>query len=285
MAVKTRCMVLAVILLAGPSVTPGIESSRSLFSQSLFSQTAQSTLDREFPSPSISYVLIDAHSGSIAAQRWRRIDEPIPVGSLIKPFTALAYAREHRRFPSVVCNGTRDYCWLPRGHGRVTLRDAIAQSCNAYFLALASDISTRDANEVFRAFDLAPVDASNKSRALAGLSDDWQVSPIVLARAYGSLSQRFHESEPDIFGGMQSSAHTGTAHAVSVGVPGGAVLAKTGTARCTHSPAGAADGFTVALYPADNPRIVLLTRIHNVTGATAAVTAGRMLRFLEGAEP
>jgi hypothetical protein len=267
-------------LLLWPSVTLGTDSPRSLFSQ-----TAQSALDREFPSPWISYVLLDARSGSILAERWPHAGNPIPVGSLIKPFTALAYARRHRTFPTVICDGQRHACWRPRGHGQIALKAAIAQSCNAYFLALARDISADDADAVFRTYGLPPVSASNKTRSLAGLSNDWQVSPLVLARAYADLAQRLQQSEPEIYSGMQSSAHVGTAGAVSTAVPGDVVLAKTGTARCTHTPAASADGFTVVLYPADSPRLVLLTRIHGVTGATAAVTAGHILRTLEVSEP
>jgi len=130
-------------------------------------------------------------------------------------------------------------------------------------------------------YGLPPVSDANKSLALAGLADNWQVAPLALARAYARLVRESRAREPEIFSGMQSSAATGTAHAVSLVLSGRSALAKTGTARCTHTPRGAADGFTVILYPADDPRIVLLTRVHGVTGAVAAVTAAQMLRSLE----
>ena len=248
---------------------------------SLFGQTAQATLDHEFPSGSISYLLLDAHSGDVLAQRWPNPDRPIPVGSLIKPLTALAYTRTHRHFPAIVCNGERDSCWLPRGHGRITLTVAIAQSCNAYFLALSRDVSVDDANAVLTRYDLPPVDAANKSLALAGLSNSWQVTPLSLAHAYAAFARDSRDRDPGIFSGMRESAQEGTARAVDVALPGRSALAKTGTARCTHTPHGAADGFTIVLYPADDPRVVLLTRVHGVTGATTAATAAQMLRNLE----
>jgi cell division protein FtsI/penicillin-binding protein 2 len=252
---------------------------------SLFSQVAQSTLDREFPSSSISYLLLDAPSGAALAERWQDPTQPIPIGSLIKPFTALAYAQSHRRFPTYVCNGARDFCWLPHGHGRITLNEAIAQSCNAYFLALARDVPVDQANAVLTAYGLPPVKDANKPLALAGLSDTWQVSPLALARAYATFAHAARDRDAEILSGMQSSAQIGTAHAVSLVLPAHSALAKTGTARCTHTPRSTADGFTVILYPADDPRVVLLTRVHGVTGATTATTAAKMLRALEAGHP
>jgi cell division protein FtsI/penicillin-binding protein 2 len=271
-------VILAALMLC-PVVSPGSDKPASLFAQ-----TAQSTLNREFPSDSISYLLLDARSGGVLAERWANPDEPIPIGSLIKPFTALAYARTHRQFPAVVCNGQRDSCWLPHGHGRITISDAIAQSCNAYFLALAREVSVDQANAVLASYSLPPVNTANKSLALVGLSNGWQVPPLTLARAYATFARASRDRDPEIFSGMRNSASAGTAHAVSLALPGRSALAKTGTARCTHTPSGAADGFTIVLYPADDPRIVLLTRVHGVTGATTAAVAAQMLRILEAGQ-
>ncbi len=66
--------------------------------------------------------------------RWDDLERPLPFGSLIKPFTALAYADAHRfTYPTFTCRGSADGCWLPAGHGRVGIVDAVAGSCNAYF--------------------------------------------------------------------------------------------------------------------------------------------------------
>jgi len=280
MAVRVRetlkgAILVAVCLFSTPAILGNDER------QSLFSQAAQSVLDREFPSTSISFLLIDAHSGAVIADRWQNSDTPIPVGSLIKPFTALSYAQGHRSFPFVLCNGRRDKCWLNRGHGRIGLREAISQSCNAYFISLAREISMDDANSVFRGYNLPPVGASDKVSALAGLSNQWQVAPVVLARAYAGLSKELRRAEPGIYAGMRGSASFGTARAVALAVPGHSVLAKTGTASCTHSPPGSADGFAMLLYPEDGPRVVLFVRVHNVTGAASAAIAAQMLRRLE----
>ena len=281
MAIARRCTVVCAAIAVTSLLLHSTAGAQDVKATSLFAQTAQSTLDREYPSPSFSYLLLDAQSGAVIAQRWTNPNKPIPVGSLIKPFTALAYAQNHRRFPAVVCLGERSSCWLPQGHGRITLAQAIAESCNAYFLALSRQIPIDQANAVLTAFGLPPVTAAEKSAALAGLSTDWRVSPLVLVRAYVVLAHQPRDYAPDIFAGMQASAATGTAHAVSLALPARAALAKTGTTRCTHIPRGAADGFAVVLYPADDPRIVLLVRVHGVTGATAARTAGQMVHTLE----
>ncbi len=63
---------------------------------------------------------------------------PRPVGSLQKPWVVAAWAEAHPDVepPSVDCTGASG-CWRESGHGRVDLPRAFAQSCNAYFLALA----------------------------------------------------------------------------------------------------------------------------------------------------
>src|SRR4029077_20355059 len=70
--------------------------------------------------PHVAYLMIDATTGSRIALRWGDPDRALPVGSLIKPFTALAYAVTHRfEYPTYVCRGTADGCWLPSGHGPI----------------------------------------------------------------------------------------------------------------------------------------------------------------------
>jgi hypothetical protein len=50
----------------------------------------------------------------------------VPVGSLVKPFIALACGQKHN-FPYATdfCHGADDGCWLPRGHGQVDISAAI----------------------------------------------------------------------------------------------------------------------------------------------------------------
>ena len=76
------------------------------------------------------------------------------------------------------------------------------------------------------------------------------------------------------------SASRGTARGVDVLLGDDAALAKTGTTVCSHIPKGAADGFTVVLYPAAQPRLLLLVRVHGMTGAETAKMAGAMLKSI-----
>src|SRR5438477_12692806 len=104
-------------------------------------QSAAFLLQRKFPQKEVEYILLDARSGDVLSSRWAGADDPAPLGSLVKPFTALAYGEEHNfLFPEIDCHGKLDRCWLPRGHGHLDLVQAVAQSCNAYFLSLASNL-------------------------------------------------------------------------------------------------------------------------------------------------
>ena len=60
-------------------------------------------------------------------------------------------------------------------------------------------------------------------------------------------------------------------------------LVKTGTAPCSHSPRGSADSYTIIVYPANRPRVVLLVQAHGRTGAETAASAGALLTGAVGA--
>jgi cell division protein FtsI/penicillin-binding protein 2 len=231
-------------------------------------------------------LLLDARTGEMVAEHWPDARQPVPVGSLIKPFTAYFYAQGHGEFPTVVCHGRGDACWLPRGHGRIGLERAIADSCNAYFLALGRGMALEEANRMLAMYAFPPVNEKDKARALAGLDDNWRVAPVTIARAYLKLireSRRGARAAEDeaILRGMEDSARVGTAREVESRYP---VLAKTGTSACTHAPRASADGFTAVMYPADDPRLLLLVRRHGTTGAATAKLAGEMLRALEAGQ-
>ncbi|MGH9667749.1 MAG: hypothetical protein ACRD9L_25305, partial [Bryobacteraceae bacterium] len=73
---------------------------------SLFAQSAARILERDFTSRDVSFLLLDVRSGTVLASRWDDAGRAIPMGSLVKPFTALAYGEEHQfRYPTLVCLG------------------------------------------------------------------------------------------------------------------------------------------------------------------------------------
>jgi cell division protein FtsI/penicillin-binding protein 2 len=216
----------------------------------LYNQSVSRILEQRFGDPAISYLLIETKSGEVVASRWEHADAPVPLGSLLKPFTALAYGAEHRwEFPKLRCKPSE--CWLNRSHGELDISRAIALSCNSYFHQLSMDS-----------------DVAAEYLQHAGLRTG---SPLELARAYRAVI-----SQPSIRAGMALSAKSGTAKALGSGV-----LAKTGTSACTHHPHAPGDGFVVAMYPATAPRYTLMVRLHGAPGAKAAEVAAQMLKELK----
>lgn len=248
-----------------------LAASPLLRAASLPDQSAAIVLERAFPDPGVSYLLLETASGRVIASRWDHPESPAPVGSLVKPFTALAYGETHDfHFPVYNCGG--DICWLPQGHGRMTITTAIAHSCNAYFLDLARDVQPDALESVARRFSLNPPEPWSLPPALIGLHGSWRISPLAIARSYSELATR--SADPgvsEMLTGMALSARSGTGRAAGKGA-----FVKTGTAPCIHEPRQMGDGFTIALYPTHTPRYTLLVRVHGVPGAVAASTCGRM---------
>jgi hypothetical protein len=252
-------------------------------SSALFLQSAGSKLQREFATRDLSFLLLDARTGNVATSHWDDPGRRIPLGSLVKPFTALAYAEAHdSQYPLHVCKGKASGCWQNRPHGELDVTAAIAFSCNSYFRALTANLTGEDLLPVARRFDLDAPDAALTGPALMGLGVRWLVSPLHLARAYLELYRR--RDQPgvrEVLAGMIRSAREGTGSAIGRALKHSGAMVKTGTAACTHIHSVPNDGFVVALVPASDPQFLLLVRVHGVTGATAALTAGRMLSRLE----
>jgi cell division protein FtsI/penicillin-binding protein 2 len=241
--------------------------------QDLHTQSASAALARDFSDPDLSYLLLN-EDGQIMAQRWDNMERDIPVGSLTKPFMAVAYGRTHQTFPTYRCVGKKT-CWLPRGHGTLHIREAIAFSCNSYFHQLLAGAGG-GLGPAMESFELH---ASRGPRAAGSFTT---ASPLALARAYLELSRHAQEREVrPVLQGLVLSAQKGTAKAVSTEMPGLLALAKTGTGPCTHAKKAPGDGFAVVMAPAEHPRAVLLVRVHGRPGFIAADLAGRMLAEVE----
>lgn len=275
----TVVLLLLFVVIAAPSLTLAQQTA-------LFAQGANAVLQGKFSRPELSWILLN-RTGNVLAQRWDAPNEPIPLGSLVKPFIAIAYAEQNGgRFPHVRCLGTPSMCWLPRGHGDLDLEHAIANSCNAYFLSLAANLDREAAIRRLRTFGLAGPSSVADARTLIGLSPGWRETPLALGRAYLALLD--YPSLPvrtRVLRGMAGAASYGTAEAVDADLGQDLALAKTGTASCTHTPRGPADGFAVVLLPADQPRYLLLVRMHGTTGARTAAVAAEMLRAIGLGQP
>jgi cell division protein FtsI/penicillin-binding protein 2 len=251
--------------------------------RTLFSQSAVEVLQRDFSGRSVSYLLFDANSGALLASHWEHYDDPIPLGSLVKPFTALAYAEAHEfRYPTYECKGQSSGCWQVHPHGKLDIVSAISVSCNSYFLSLSESVTAEQLLPVTRAFELESPEPDFTRSSLIGLGERWKISPIRMARAYLELYRR--RTQPgvrEILAGMLQSEKRGTGAAVGRALKHSDALVKTGTAPCTHASRAPADGSVIALVPAQKPEILLMIRVHGVAGAKAAETAGRMLSRME----
>ncbi len=297
-------------------------------SNTFFGQAAAARLDRNFPSPRVEYLLLDFQSREILAERWPHDEMPIAPGSLLKPFIALAYAQTRERnaplqsqppaapvsFPHIVCHGKADGCWRAGGHGLVGLEQALAVSCNAYFFVLARETTAhRDAlRHVSATYGLPAPPPNPTASMLIGVTPEWRIPPLTLARAYASLiGSSGMQQDMDLVGidrqvtarlreGMREAASSGGTAAKAGGHTGG-VLAKTGTASCVREPVASparsgndtqeqsrcrvnGDGLVILAAPAEHPRWLLLVRERGTTGAVTAEIAGKMLTSLEEQE-
>ncbi len=273
-------MKISVILLA---VLVAVSVARSEPAGSL---NAQDTID---PS-SVSYVIVNAETSEIVEAGWERLDKPIPVGSLVKPFTALAYAKSHSfRYPEVRCRGAEDECWLPKGHGTVGVESALAQSCNTYFQWLADRVLWADIETVARRFGLAAPPMDAPVSAYIGLGTEWKLQPLALLRAYQELVSRSGDPgiEP-LVQGLALASRSGTGSGIGRALDGGPALVKTGTSPCIHPRdtkrrSSNGDGYVIALYPAGTPRYTMLVQVHGVPGRVAANIGGEILaRVVQG---
>jgi hypothetical protein len=239
----------------------------------LYDQAVVRLLEERFRDSRISYLLLDARSGAVIDARWLAPEQPVPAGSLVKPFTALAYGEAHDfAFPEFTCRGAEAGCWLPRGHGRIGIVEALAHSCNAYFDALAAQVPFTALAAVARRFSIAPPPENAPPGAYTGRDGLWQIAPLALVRAYAAL---FADRDAAIvLDGLAECARTGTGRAAAEG------LAKTGTAPCVHRPKAAGDGYAILADRAVEPARVLLVRVHGAPGAEAAATAGAMMRIV-----
>src|SRR5580704_4130415 len=251
--------------------------------KSLFAQSAVQVLDHEFSDSGVSYLLFDARTANLLSSHCEDPARPIPLGSLVKPFTALAYAETHDfQYPTYVCKGEASGCWHLRPHGKLDIVSAIAVSCNSYFRDLAANLRSEQLLPTTNKFGLESPGSNLAGPDLMGLGDRWLISPLHMARAYLELYRR--RDQPgirEILAGMSRSAQHGTGAGVGRALKNSEALVKTGTAPCTHLLPAPADGFVIAMVPANQPEILLMIRIHGAAGAKASVTAGRMLRRME----
>ena len=131
-----------------------------------------------FPERMAAVILLHLDSGGVAASLGLPffLESARPWGSLIKPFTALAYLASHAatELPQAICppavNGREgEGCWYLPGHGALTFEQALAHSCNRYFHRLAQDIPPEDFLRTLVSFNIVE---QEESLSMASLPDD-----------------------------------------------------------------------------------------------------------------
>jgi hypothetical protein len=246
------------------------------------------------PAPSGAAWLLRS-TGEPAAERVERpdiIDAPLLPGSLMKAVT-LAAALEHgvvrggtgqmcRRVVEV--DGRRYHCSHPDVRRPLSAAEALAHSCNDFFVRLAARLSRTQFNDVRARVGLPPVPPHvNLAAAMIGL-DGPRATPRELLRVYSRLlgleggTPLGPATRQVLADGLRGAATYGSASELgSRGIP---ALAKTATA----SRRGGVFGLTVAFTPADRPERGLVVVAPGAAGRDATSVAvdvldGRSLRI------
>jgi hypothetical protein len=210
---------------------------------------------------------------------------PLPVGSLVKPFLASAWARSHpgSAAPRVLCDA-RTGCWRPSGHGELGLARALALSCNTYFRKMAAEVPASVLGDALRdeGFVLGSAPSPGAVLGLAGGEDAPVIEAEALLRAFERLVARpwAAAEEPlrlEIVAGLREAARIGTARGAR------AVLGKTGTVPSLRGRALETSGWALAVGTSGALRLALLRA---GTGREAADALGaRGAASLESARP
>jgi hypothetical protein len=197
---------------------------------------------------------------------------PLPVGSLVKPFLASAWARSHPGSPAprAICDG-RSGCWKPSGHGELGLARALALSCNTYFKKTAAETPADALVTTLRGEGFAVGDGVSPAAVLGlGGEDAPVIDPQALLRAYERLVTRPWAAAEEavrreIVAGLREGARLGTARGT------GALMGKTGTVPSLQGRAQHTSGWVLATFASGSLRLALL---RDGTGREAAAALG-----------
>jgi SpoIID/LytB domain protein len=216
------------------------------------------------------------------------LDTPVLPGSIIKTVTLVAALESGVIEPGtrrvcrrvVTIDGQRFVCSHPDLRRPLTPAEALAHSCNDFFVSLAPRLSRQAFNDARLAAGLPPVGPSVPlAPALVGL-DGPRVTPRmlldVLARLVGAgrdaPARMREETRAVLREGLSGAATYGTASLL--GAKGIAALAKTGTAPM---PGGGVEGLLVALLPASRPVRGIVVVAPGAAGIDAAGRAADLL--------
>ena len=127
-------------------------------------------------------VVMHLPSGAIVfhQEREQPIDRPLPAGSLLKVFLAyLAQAQGLRPEQTVFCPPSppslpaRDACWFRAGHRNQDLVQALANSCDRYFMTAAKRVPLAAFTAFLDSLDLAVQIATGNSTGNTATARPW----------------------------------------------------------------------------------------------------------------
>jgi SpoIID/LytB domain protein len=217
------------------------------------------------------------------------LDTPVLPGSIVKAVALVAALEEgvvrpgtnHLCRRTVTADGQTFVCAHPDLKRALSPAEALAYSCNDFFVSLAPRLSRERLNRTRIAAGLAPLAAGTPlAPALVGLAGP-RTSPRamidVLARLTGAGKDTpvpmSAATRAVLLDGLRGAAEYGTASALK---PAGvSALAKTGTILM---PSGAALGLVVALTPADRPTHGVVVAAPGGAGVDAAAIAADVLQ-------
>lgn len=236
-----------------------------------------------------AFAIVDLRSNATVDQ-WRadRLLEPAWPGSIAKlaTYTAAIDAGKLTGRTQIVCtrhvtlrDGRHVDCSHPPTASALSLREAVALSCNVFAATIARNLTHAELAAAFTRLGLPapPPDADRVGVAL-GL-EGTQVRPrqlldaLVRATSPRDADPKISAARALLRDGLHESARTGTASAL--GAAGIDALAKTGTAPMRG---GIPLGLVVALTPADSPRTGIIVALPGGAGADAAEVAATLLR-------
>jgi cell division protein FtsI/penicillin-binding protein 2 len=284
----------------------------AVFDSSAELPSLQRELDRAVTSPLQSAIVADAYTGKIlaAANAGLLTGEKLPPGSLMKVFTLLTYISERGiDTPVYHCpaslSSDRKGCWNRNGHGEVNAEKALAYSCNVYFRQLAKRTSPESFARTIYEFGLIRNESEILSmpentvrKLMVGDTLEWTTETSRVLRAYCALmnggwiwpdgndkGRRVVVPLPafeKIQNGLKRSVREGTSFEAGR-LSGVEMTGKTGTSLLMVN--GKADvnrtqGLWIGMYPADHPKIAVMTFVREGRGATdAAPLGGRVLSY------
>jgi SpoIID/LytB domain protein len=216
------------------------------------------------------------------------LDAPVLAGSVMKALTLVAALESQVIEPDstrlcrkvITVDGRRYVCAHPDLKRPLTAAEALAHSCNDFFVSLAPRLPRTAVNGLRGRLGLPPLsESANLAAALVGL-DGPRISPRalldVIARLAGVDHQRPLSMSDSVrrvlLEGLRGAGQYGSAQPLAARRV--VALAKTGTAPM---PGGSWMGLVVAFEPADKPTRAIVVVAPGAGGLDAAAIAGDLL--------